>query len=253
MTRTLIGGRWVRGGAALVLAAGSAVAVGVATASPASASLPVIAGHRCTKVTHRSHVTLTGTKGNDVLCAFGAFDTLVGGTGNDTLIGRGAHDTASFHDHTTALIASLATGLETDPTIHQVDHLIGIVNLVGGRIGNDVLVGNNANNVLTAGSGNDALKGGPGNDTLVGGSGNDWLIGGTGHDQIRGGSGRDVIDASDGVDGINCGTGNDVINTDGDDTEAPDCHGDQTDSLQHYHGTVERDRHGREHVYRAME
>ena len=103
-----------------------------------------------------------GNQGNDVLCALGAYDTLVGGSGNDILIGRGAHDTASFHDHTTALIASLATGLETDPTIHQTDHMSGIANLVGGQTGNDVLVGNGAGNVLTAGSGNDALEGGPG-------------------------------------------------------------------------------------------
>ena len=202
--------------------------------------MPVIGGHRCTKVTRRAHATLTGTRGNDVLCALGGFDTVIGGSGNDILIGRGGHDTASFKDHTTALIASLATGLETDPTIHQTDHLIGISNLTGGKAGNDLLVGNAANNVLTAGGGNDVLEGGAGNDTLIGGPGHDWLVGGNGHDHMRGGSGHNVIDASQGTDSVDCGTGTAVVNTDATTTEAPDCqgNGDQSQNLQHYHGTV---------------
>jgi hypothetical protein len=214
------------------------VAVSWPTAASATSHLTVINGHRCTKVTSRAHAVLVGTAGNDVLCGLGGNDTLIGGTGNDVLIGRGAGNTASFIDHTTRLVASLATHLETDPTIHQTDHLIGIANLVGGRSGNDVLVGNAASNVLTAGSGNDLLAAGPGNDTLVGGSGNDWLIGGSGHDHIKGGSGRDTIDGSDGGDTIDCGTGSDTVNTSGTDTLAPDCHGDHQQALQRYHGSV---------------
>jgi len=227
---------WVSAVAAVGLATGGVAAAWPANAS-ASVGMPVINGHRCTKVTRRAHVTLQGTRGKDVLCGLGGYDTLIGGTGNDILIGRGGHDTASFHDHVSGLIASLATGLETDPTAHQTDHLIGISNLIGGRAGNDVLVGNSGNNRLVAGGGNDLLEGRSGNDTLVGGSGRDWLIGGRGHDHIWGGSGRDVIDASDGSDDVDCGAGTDVVNTDSSTNES-DCGGDQNESLQRYRGTV---------------
>jgi hypothetical protein len=230
--------RLLSAASAVALAMGSALILGVFSAPPVGAAMPVVHGHRCTKVTYRSHVKLYGTRGSDVLCGLGSYDTLIGGTGNDVLIGRrGGHDTASFADHTTGLVASLATGLETDPTLHQTDHLFGISNLVGGQRGNDVLVGNNGSNRLVAGGGNDVLEGGSGNDTLIGGSGRDWLIGGTGHDLIRGGSGRDIIDASEGSDQVDCGPGNDVVNRDGSTSES-DCQGDQNEELQHYHGTV---------------
>jgi hypothetical protein len=185
-------------------------------------------------------VTLKGSCGNDVLCGLGGYDTLVGGTGNDVLIGQRGNDTASFQDHVTGLVASLGTGLETDPTVHQTDHLFGISNLIGGRAGNDVLVGNKGNNRLVAGGGNDVLEGGSGNDTLIGGRGRDWLIGGRGHDHIKGGSGHDVIDASDGNDQVDCGSGSDVVNTDSSTRESSDCQGggDQNQELQRYHGTV---------------
>jgi hypothetical protein len=225
---------------AVVLATGGAALLAVASAAPAGAAMPVIHGHRCTRVTHHAHVTLTGTRGNDVLCGLGGYDTLVGGTGNDILIGQGGHDTASFHDHVTGLVASLATGLETDPSAHQTDHLFGISNLIGGQRGNDVLVGNKGNNRLVGGGGNDLLEGGSGNDTLIGGSGRDWLIGGAGRDHIEGKSGNDVIDASDGSDQVDCGSGADVVNKDSSTTESSDCQGDQdqNEELQHYHGTV---------------
>ncbi len=230
--------RAIRWAAALMLATGSAVVVSAVAVSPASAAMPVIHGHRCTKVTRRAHVTLRGTARNDVLCGLGGYDTLIGGAGNDILIGQGGHNTASFADHTTNLVASLSTGLETDRTIHQTDHLYGIANLVGGRAGNDLLIGNRGNNKLVAGSGSDVLEGGAGNDTLVGGPGRDWLIGGRGHNHIVAGSGNDVIDASEGSDTVDCGTGTDVVNTDSSTNEGSDCQGDHNESAQRYHGTV---------------
>ena len=216
---------------------GAASASAVATAAPA---MPVIAGHRCTKVTRLPNVTLRGTAGNDVLCGLGGHDTLIGGRGNDILIGRGPGDTASFADHTTGVVASLVTHVASDRALHQNVRLIGIANLVGGRA-NDVLAGNAGANVLVGGPGNDELTGAAGNDSLLGGAGNDWLIGGAGTDQLRAGSGNDTIDGSGGFgDTIDCGTDSPILNVEpsANDVLAPDCEGDTDQVLQRYHGTV---------------
>ena len=181
---------------------------------------------------------LIGGAGNDTLrCGRNKNCTLIGGGGNDQLIGQGGPVTASFADHTTSLVASLATHLETDGAIHQTDHLAGVTNLTGGH-GTDVLVGGPGNNKLVAGPGNQTLVGGTGNDTLIGGPGHDLLIGGRGHDHIYAGSGNDVIDGSDGGDTIDCGTGTSTVSTGPGDSESGDCHGDHHESLQRYHGTV---------------
>jgi Ca2+-binding RTX toxin-like protein len=91
---------------------------------------------------------------------------------------------------------------------------------------------------LSGGPGNDDLNGNAGNDQLNGGPGNDIEIGGTGNDHISAGSGDDVIDGSQGGDHIDCGSGNPVVSSDSTDTEAPDCHGDNHQDLQHYQGSV---------------
>ena len=180
---------------------------------------------------------LVGGPGNDTLEGGTGNDTLEGGTGDDTLVGGGGDDTATFADHATGVVASLATALATDPAIHQTDHLRGITNLVGGR-GNDTLVGNALNNVLNGGPGDDTLLAGSGNDTLVGGMGNDLLVGGHGRDHMFAGTGNDVVDGSSGDDTIDCGTGNTIVSATSTDTEAADCNGDSHQELQRYHGTV---------------
>ena len=225
------------GAAVVALAAGGVVAASVANGASASTSMPTVDGYHCTITGTPGSNVLRGTPHHDVICGMGGNDTLIGGGGNDKLAGGGGNDTASFKDHTTTLVASLVTHLETDTAMHQTDHLSGISNLTGGQ-GNDVLVGSSGNNKLIAGPGNQVLNGGSGNDTLLGGGGHDLLIGGPGHDNISAGTGDDTIDGSDGNDTIDCGTGTSTVSTTGTDSEAPDCNGDAHRSLQRYHGTV---------------
>jgi hypothetical protein len=259
MSRALLSGA-----AVVVLASGGVAAASITHAASASASKPMVDGYRCTIVGTAASNVLRGTPHNDVICGMGGKDTLIGGGGNDVLIGGngndalnggpgndiliggggndkltggGGIDTASFRDHSTTLVASLATHLETDTTIHQTDHLSGIANLVGGK-GNDVLIGSSGNNKLVAGPGNQSLDGGSGNDTLVGSQGDDLLIGGPGNDHISAGSGNDTIDSSEGDDNVDCGTGTTTVSTTSGDTEAPDCRDDNHQQLQRYHGTV---------------
>ena len=104
--------------------------------------------------------------------------------------------------------------------------------VIGGPVGNDWYVGDEANNApvssaggadimygaggddtLTSGSGNDILVGGTGNDTLSGGSDDDVLLGGTGNDYLDGGSavGKNTIIGGGGNDQMVGGSGVDVF------------------------------------------
>jgi hypothetical protein len=104
--------------------------------------------------------------------------------------------------------------------------------VIGGPVGNDWYVGDEANNApvssaggadimygaggddtLTSGSGNDILVGGTGNDTISGGSDDDVILGGTGNDYLDGGSavGQNTIIGGGGNDQMVGGSGVDVF------------------------------------------
>ena len=103
---------------------------------------------------------LTGTSHHDVICGLGGDDTLLGGGGNDTLIGGGGNDrliggsgndtfrgdagvdTASYKDHTSRVVASLASGIETDSSIGETDHIGRDVESLVGSSSDDTLTGN---------------------------------------------------------------------------------------------------------------
>jgi Ca2+-binding RTX toxin-like protein len=109
---------------------------------------------------------LDGSDGNDTLEGMGGADSLVGGSGTDT---------ASYAHASTAVTASLTTGLSGVSNSGDAagDTYSSIENLLGSAYA-DLLVGDTGNNSINGGAGNDTLEGLAGADTLDGGTtGND--------------------------------------------------------------------------------
>lgn len=82
-------------------------------------------------------------------------------------------------------------------------------NIIHGRGGNDIIIGNDYPDVITGDSGSDRIEGRGGNDILVGGAGADTLQGDGGNDFIHGGSENDTLYGGSGSDTLYGGTGND--------------------------------------------
>ena len=93
--------------------------------------------------------------------------------------------------------------------------------LVGGG-GEDTLNGGNDNDELYGGEGNDKLNGGEGDDTLYGGAGDDTLVGGLGADTVDGGTNRDEISYSNSALGVRVDLALTTAQQDFDGTDAND-------------------------------
>ena len=125
---------------------------------------------------------ISGGDGDDALYGGAGDDQLLGGNGNDVLDGGAGNDTVIYSGSTLGPITiSLAITGAQQTYGAGIDTLIGIENIVGGRV-DDHLTGNNNDNILDGAAGNDVLSGGGGNDTLIAGGGDDTMIGGTGDD-----------------------------------------------------------------------
>jgi VCBS repeat-containing protein len=98
---------------------------------------------------------LTGNDKDNRIDGGAGNDTLFGGAGNDTLIGGAGTDTASWAGVSTAINASLRTGLATGEGNDVLDATLE--NLHGGT-GDDVLGGNASANAFTGGGGNDTVS-----------------------------------------------------------------------------------------------
>lgn len=128
---------------------------------------------------------------DDILRPGAGIETANGGTGIDTL------DFTRGTAITFALDGSLdATGWASDDTFSAFE------NVIGSRLGNDVLVGDAGANRLDGLGGNDQLSGGGDKDKLFGGNGADQLDGGSGDDQLNGGAGNDVLIGGLGADSL---------------------------------------------------
>ena len=140
---------------------------------------------------------IDGGGGNDNLTGGAGDDVLVGGAGDDTLNGganAAAGDTADYSAATTVVTVNLSTAAaQNTGSGTGTDRLIGIENVIGGSVG-DNLTGNNNANLLDGRNGNDILTGRGGNDTLLGGFGADQLYGGDGDDLLEGSFAADTID-----------------------------------------------------------
>jgi hypothetical protein len=147
-----------------------------------SLSLPA-----CTISGTASADRITGTPGDDYICAGAGNDVVTGLGGNDTVYGGPGND-----------------------------------RIVGG-LGKDVIYGEAGNDTIEGGEGEDKLSGDEGKDKITGGNGVDLLQGGTGADNISAGNGADLIDGGKGRDTITSGSGNDVCNADSTDVRLDAC------------------------------
>jgi hypothetical protein len=130
---------------------------------------------------------ITGTPGDDVICA-GAGNDFVNGLGGNDVIYGGAGD----------------------------DRLLG-------GTGKDLIFGQVGNDIIDGGGGADKLSGNDGKDRIAGGADQDFLQGGAGADNLSAGSGPDMIDGGKGKDTITTGAGNDVCNADSADIRLDAC------------------------------
>ena len=142
---------------------------------------------------------LNGGAGDDVFNASSGNDTINGGAGDDFILGsRGGDtidggagtDTASYSNSDGRVVVDLALGTATGSGHGSGDSLIGIENIFGSLL-NDDIFGDDNDNVLEGFNGIDELFGRGGDDTLIGGGGVDFLDGGTGNDILTGNGGFD--------------------------------------------------------------
>ena len=86
---------------------------------------------------------------------------------------------------------------------------------IRGGLGDDLVVGNAGDDFLNGNLGSDIVVGGSGEDVALGRLGNDVLIGGADHDMLRGGRDDDLMAGGAGGDVMNGGAGRDVVALDG--------------------------------------
>jgi hypothetical protein len=130
---------------------------------------------------------ITGTPGDDFICA---------GAGNDVINGLGGNDT-------------IYGGPGSD-------------RILGGS-GKDTIYGEAGHDTIDGGDGEDKLSGDVGKDKIIGGNGIDLLQGGAEADNISAGNGADLIDGGKGKDTITTGAGNDLCNADSADVRLDAC------------------------------
>jgi hypothetical protein len=130
---------------------------------------------------------ITGTPGDDFICA---------GAGNDVINGLGGNDT-------------IYGGPGSD-------------RILGGS-GKDTIYGEAGHDTIEGGDGEDKLSGDVGKDKITGGNGIDLLQGGAEADSISAGNGADLIDGGKGKDTITTGAGNDLCNADSADVRLDAC------------------------------
>lgn len=141
--------------AALVLAGASLVVVAHPGAAQAGTSTPCGTAPPGMNVIVSNAATITGTGGDDWICAGAGANTIVAGAGDDIVFGRGGAD------------------------------------VIRGGPGEDTLWGGAKADRLIGGPGTDTIRGNGGADLLLGGGGDDELLGGGGADALDGGTGPD--------------------------------------------------------------
>jgi len=167
---------------------------------------------------------IDGEASNDTLYGDDGDDTLIGGTGADRLEGgaNSAYTDGSTHTGDTVDYTDIGAKVIIDlndsgnatayVTGDGNDTLVGIENLTGSAVG-DELSGNIEANTLLGNAGNDILDGEAGADYIDAGADNDTIIGGIGDDNLRGSTGDDIFIASngDGDDVIDGGDNSDIV------------------------------------------
>jgi len=150
---------------------------------------------------------INGAAGDDELDGLGGNDTLIGGAGDDHLTGGqgadqidgGAGIDLVDYAGSAAVTINLSTGTASGGDAAG-DVLIGIENVYGAFLVNDILTGSAGNNLLDGRGGDDILSGLDGTDILLGHDGEDILNGGAGNDVLHGEEGADQLDGGAGID-----------------------------------------------------
>jgi len=150
---------------------------------------------------------MSGTPGNDVLCATADTTTVNGFGGDDVIrlaggdvdvVTAGGNDTLDFSNAPGGVVVDLASGIASG---YGTVTFNSIENVIGSSAG-DKIVGDADANVLEGRGGNDVLIGGGGSDVLKGGAGSDRLVGSSGNDRLLGGKGADWADFTDATQGV---------------------------------------------------
>ena len=163
-------------------------------------------------------------------------DRVTGGEGADRIDGGAGRDTADYTLRTTPVVVTL-DGIENDGAPGELDLVIGIEAVLGGRAG-DVIDGDDGPNAIFGGPGNDSLNGGGGTDEIDGGDGQDGVnaldppagpggAGGAGPGEGDAGAGAETGAGASppgaGADQIACGDGRDRVYGDEPDGVGSDC------------------------------
>ncbi len=175
---------------------GSITNTALSAASVTSVSVSGLGGHDSLKLDSSLGAGVAGT-----LLGGDDNDTLISGLGNDTLNGGNGIDEVSYVQATTGVTAKLTITTPQNTVGAGSDALIGIENLTGSNL-NDNLTGGNGVNVLRGGDGNDNLAGGLGADVLDGGQGNDTLRFDNFDTSVVGGAGMDTAIVTGATDAV---------------------------------------------------
>ncbi len=158
----------------------------------------------CTHESDDTGEVITGTGGDDVICAEGGNDEIDARGGNDIILAGEGNDEIDGGGGNDKIIGDRgedeATGGDGKDLIEGGD---GVDDLSGGG-GDDFDA--TATGPVTAG-----VFGGPGNDTTSGDGGKDFVDGGEGEDRVFGGGGPDALEGAQGEDHVIGGSGNDLM------------------------------------------
>lgn len=155
------------------------------------------------------------------------------GDPNATALPSSLFQTPAYILELNQTLQKVADPTHTDPILGQIGNLVirqdldgdgkndylryagGDHVVIGGTLGNDVLIGGEGDDTIWGKAGNDRIEGGKGVDHLFGGDGDD-IITDSGTDSgaadvIHGDAGNDVINPGNGLDLVFGGSGNDFI------------------------------------------
>ncbi|WP_038942640.1 hypothetical protein [Bradyrhizobium japonicum] len=138
------------------------------------------------------YAVIQGTTGNDIIHAYGMFNTIHGNGGSDTIY-AGSYGTVDV------------------PSGDSTVYLEGVVNHVTGGNGNITVTGSTGATTIALGNGNDTINAGGYGNVITLGNGNDVVHPGDGASQTTAGNGNDRVTLSGYGNTVTLGNGNDVV------------------------------------------
>ena len=160
------------------------------------------------------YAIIQGTTGNDIIHAYGMFNTIHGNGGSDAIY-AGLYGTVDVPSGDSAVylqgIVNHVTGGNGNVTVTG---STGATTIALGN-GNDIIDASGYGNVITLGNGNDVVHPGDGASQTTAGNGNDRVtLSGYGNTVMLG-NGNDVVAGGDGANSVTLGDGNNTVNLGG--------------------------------------